>query len=66
MPKVEIIETPTGWRDSDGNEHETAPAALAHVRAASAERARVTGRDVTVVSWQPTTRVGRLIVKALQ
>jgi len=66
MTRIGIIETPTGWKDSEGNEHATAAAALAHARASSAARAADGGRDVTVVDWHPTTRIGRMVVKALQ
>lgn len=70
MNKVRIVETKDGWRLSwepgQDEDHPSAVEALSAVR----ERDRVLAEAgtvvITVIEWEPNTRIGRAAVRVLQ
>ena len=59
-----IVYTATGKAETA----QTAAKALKRVRSSAERKAATTGTPVrtTVITWKPTTRIGRMVVKALQ
>ena len=72
MRRITIIELPEGgWVRDDGDDqcpiYPSAASALKACQRGSREIAEVTGGiDVLVIDWHPKTRVGRMVVEALQ
>ena len=64
---VTIRETSDGWEVSRGNLFaNTAAEALNCVKQQDQELASRGISNITVITWEPTTRLGRRVIKALQ
>lgn len=66
VQSITISETPVGWLNQHtGRLHPTAAQAIRSVRRSDKQVANEYGMTVTVISWRPTTRVGRLVARAI-
>jgi len=67
LKRVTIQETPDGWVSLEyGRKYKTAAGALRGVKRDNAKLAGPDTMVITVIEWQPTTRTGDMVVRALQ
>jgi len=63
--RITITERKIDWSISDGRVFDSAGEALAVIKAEDAVRAEAGQSCMTVITWEPTSKWGRAVVKVL-